>query len=155
MSFALTPSPSGTFLPLRKPATACSSMSTTSSAEPAAVREAGVVAAEHAHPVGLRRRRGGIERLSRSSSAKVVAGEGDLRDAGAEHGDEVVAPGLRDAELVELVQHGGQDRGLVVLLELRVVVRASVRFQRSFSPVGMTTSLISGSPRRETCVQPR
>ena len=29
-----------------------------------------------------------------------------------------------------------------------------MRFQRSFSPVGMTTSLISGLPRRDTCVQP-
>ena len=51
-------------------------------------------------------------------------GEGDLRDPRAEDGDEVVAAGLRDAELVQLVQHGGQDRGLVVLLELRVVRRA-------------------------------
>ena len=29
-----------------------------------------------------------------------------------------------------------------------------MRFQRSLSPVGITTSLISGSPRRETCDQP-
>src|SRR2546422_591143 len=52
-----------------------------------------------------------------------VARKCPLRDARAEDGDEVVAARLRDAELVQLVQHGGEDRGLVVLLELLVLGR--------------------------------
>ena len=119
MSFVFPPSPTGTFLSLRKPATACSSMSTMS---PASRRPFGKPAlSPPSTPIRLTFAAGIDGLVDPQLVREGVAREGHLRDARAEHRDEVVAARLRDAELVQLVEHGGQDRGLVVLLELRVL----------------------------------
>ena len=147
--------PSGSFLPRRKPPTACSAMSTTSSFEAPAVRPALVVAAEHAEPRHLGRRRHRDREVDPQLVGRRVAGEGDVRDARQEHLHEIVPVRLRHAEVVELVDHGGQDRRLVVLDELRVLRRARRGSRDPSTPVGMTTSLISGLPSRETCTHLR
>ena len=154
MSFALTPSPSGTLCALEEAGDGLLLDVDDVVGQPAAVREAGVVAAEHAHPVRVRPTAGST-RLIRSSSAKVVPGVGHLRDArcrARRRGRRGSSSGRRACRACSSRRPGSASCSTS-----RTARRASgvVRFQRSFSPVGMTTSLISGSPRRETCVQPR
>jgi len=121
--------------------------------ETSTVRVTRQVAADHAEPVRIRRDRN--RHVQPQQVSLRWAGVVQPRDTGERDGHEVVAIGLLErAELrVQLVQEAAR----IGVLEYCANWLSSiglVAFHLSFRSVGISTSLMSGLPRRETWVKP-